>query len=129
MTVDLTNGVPTLTLSDGGTATYDIDLSSPQTGGLVFDYTPPQVTRRRLLNVNRVNLNGINDHGCPGQRGGLFECLPVSDRVVHWSAARYSDQPIAVRYPGVSELDAGQSVELTLALGELVLLSGGTPTV
>jgi VCBS repeat-containing protein len=55
--IDITGNGPTLTLNDGGTATYDAAASTSTS--LVFDYTVlPTDTDVASLAVNSVNLNG-----------------------------------------------------------------------
>ncbi len=54
--VIVSNGVPTLTFNDGGTATYDASLSTAT--ALAFDYTVAAGQNANALVVTGVNLNG-----------------------------------------------------------------------
>lgn len=57
---DLDNfgGVATLSLNDGGTATYDAAASDPAAGTLAFDYTVGITDSTRGLAITQVNLPG-----------------------------------------------------------------------
>ena len=58
VTINTTNGSPTLSLSDGATATYDAAASDPSTGALVFDYTVGASDYATDLTVLGYNPNG-----------------------------------------------------------------------
>ena len=58
VTVNTSGGSPTLTLSDGATATYDTSASNPAIGVLVFDYDIGANDRTKDLEITRVNPNG-----------------------------------------------------------------------
>ena len=55
--VDTTNGSPTLTLNDGGTATYDAATTNAQLGTVVFDYTVLANQTTPALEITHVDLN------------------------------------------------------------------------
>ena len=55
MTVNTTGGSPTLTLNDGGTATY---VSGSGSNALMFSYTVLAGQNTPDLTVSAVNLNG-----------------------------------------------------------------------
>ena len=63
LTVNLTGGSPTLSLNDGGTASYNSAASNPSAGTLVFAYTVGASEETPSLQIAQVNLNGatIND--------------------------------------------------------------------
>ena len=72
VTVNTTGGSPTLTLNDGGTATY---VSGSGTNALTFSYTVLAGQNTPDLTVTAVNLNGA-DH-----QGRRWQCRqPVADR-------------------------------------------------
>src|SRR5258708_27928766 len=56
ITINTKGGLPTVSLNDGGTATYDAAASS--SGTLVFDYTVGKTDQTPSLQVTQVNLNG-----------------------------------------------------------------------
>jgi hypothetical protein len=61
LTVDTTNGTPTLTLNNGATATYDATLTDPSLyPSLVFDYTVGANDSTANLEIASVNLNGAS---------------------------------------------------------------------
>ena len=55
VTVNTTGGTPTLTLNDGGTATY---VSGSGTNALIFSYTVAAGQNTAALAATAVNLNG-----------------------------------------------------------------------
>jgi hypothetical protein len=56
VSVDTTGGLPTLSLNNGTTATYDANASQPSQGRLVFDYTVGPNDATADLGVDSVNL-------------------------------------------------------------------------
>jgi hypothetical protein len=61
ITVNTVGGSPTLTLSDGATATFDPTLNDAMAaaeGSLVFDYTPGSSDQSSNLEITKVNPNG-----------------------------------------------------------------------
>src|SRR5262249_37787167 len=58
VTVDTTNGSPTLALSDGAIVTYDAAASSLADGTLVFDYTVAAADYTTDLTVTAFDTNG-----------------------------------------------------------------------
>ena len=73
--VDTTGGTPTLTLNDGGVATYDPLASDAGTGLVVFDHTVQSAEQTPELEVTQFNANGaaVTDaHGATASfAGGL----------------------------------------------------------
>lgn len=63
MTVDTSDGAPSLSLSNGATASYDADASNPPGKTLAFDYAIGLNDQTANLGIAAVNLNGasIND--------------------------------------------------------------------
>ena len=59
VTVNTTNGSPTLRLSDGAAATYDSAASDPSSRTLVFDYTVGANDYTTDLQVVGYNPNGV----------------------------------------------------------------------
>jgi phage tail protein X len=58
VTIDTSNGSPTLTLSDGATATYDAAASNLSAGKVVFDYKVGASDSTPFLDVSSINPNG-----------------------------------------------------------------------
>ena len=64
--VTITGGMPTLSLNDGGVASYDPSNSNPGAGLLVFDYAPAGIDHAIDLSATGINLNGasiVNGNG------------------------------------------------------------------
>ena len=121
----VSGGTPTLTLNDGGTATY---VGGSGTDALTFSYTVAAGQNTAALAATALNLNGAT---IDGQRRQCRQ--PVADRP-------HSDRP-ANRYHaagchgggGFSPsgiLEPGATTTLTLDMSEAVTVntSGGTPT-
>jgi hypothetical protein len=126
VTVDTTGGLPTLSLSDGATATYDAAASNAPAGTLVFDYTVgPQdyATNLTILGLNANGATVTDSHGVS------------ADFSV---AAQYTlsldvNAPIVTNVtpsPGTGEVDSGQQARLTLTMSEAVTVNtiGGVPS-
>ncbi len=126
LTVTTAGGAPTLTLNDGGTATYDAAASNPASGIIVFDYTVGTGQTTSNLSINRVNLPSgttIKDAG-----GNNVDFTLATDYV---SALQIGPTSVS----GVSSLTSGgvhtgQTVQLavTLSNGVTVNTAGGPPT-
>ena len=123
VTVNTTGGSPTLTLNDGGTATY---VSGSGTNALTFSYTV-------AAGQNTADLTG--DSGQPQRRHGARRRRQCRQPVAHRPdserpADRHHDADVSsvVESPSSGDLDAGKTVTLTLNLSEAVTVAGGTPT-
>lgn len=117
--VDTTGGTPTLTLNDGGVATYDPLASDAGTGLVVFDHTVQAAEQTPELEVTQFNANGaaVTDaHGATASfAGGLNYPTGIS-----------VNSPIAatsVASVQSGTLQAGDLVQLTLTLNQPVQLS------
>ena len=118
-------GAPTLSLNDGGTATYD-PVNSTATA-LVFDYTVASGQNTASLGVTKVNLPaGTTILDAAGNAATLtgavatFTGLEIDTVIPAVTGVTAS--------PATADLDAGKTVTLTVALSEAVSVSGGTPT-
>ncbi len=115
------SGAPTLSLNDGGVATYDAAASSAD--ALVFDYTVAAGQNVAALAVTGLGLNGgsITDgagntldlSGAVSTLGGSLQIDTTAPTVTAVAAA-----------PAAGDLDAGKSVAVTLDLSEDVTVSG-----
>ena len=123
VTVNTTGGSPTLTLNDGGTATY---VSGSGSNALVFSYTVLAGQNTPDLTVSAVNLNGATVQDGAGNAAnlslsGLTQGSPQIDTTTPTVSS-------LVESPSSGDLDAGNTVTLTLSLSEAVMVAGGTPT-
>src|SRR3984957_1938153 len=116
------SGTPTLALNDGGTATYK---SGSGTNALTFSYTVASGQNTSALAVTAVNGtiadldgNALNTTGLPATFAGV-------------SVGSSSSSPTLtsiVESPSTGDLNAGNTVTLTLNLSSAVTVAGGTPT-
>ena len=119
-------GTPTLSLNDGGTATY---TGGSGTSALTFNYTvgasDSPVSALAITAVNLPNGATINDEG--GNPSNF------SNALVTFSGLQI-DPPAGpiltsiVESPASGDLNAGKTVTLTMNLNEAVTVAGGTPT-
>ena len=115
-------GIPTLTLNDGGTATYK---SGSGTNTLVFTYTVANAQNAAALAVTGNNLNGstIAITDAAGNAANLsgadvsFPSLAIGATVKSITSTQAS-----------SDLGPGKVVTFTVTMTEAVKISGGTPT-
>ena len=121
--VTVAGGTPTLTLNDGGIATY---AGGSGTDALTFSYTVAAGQNTAALAATAANLNGatITDSGGNAANlslSGLPQAGPQIDTVLPAVTA------VALSSTGV--LEAGGTTTLTLNMSEPVTVSGGgTPT-
>ena len=119
----MAGGTPTLTLNDGGTATYS---GGSGTSALTFSYTVGAGQNTPGLTVTAVNLNAATVTDGAGNAANLVALRPHPDR----PADRHHAPTISslAESPSSGDLDAGKTVTLTLNLSEAVTVAGGTPT-
>ena len=125
------DSVPTLSLNDGGTATY---VSGSGSGVLVFSYTvgADQNTPAGGLAASAFNPNGATDAAgnATSTSGaaltGTVQINTVLPRVnsLAWSGPGISGGDA----PGNGDLKAGAVISLTATFNEAVTVAGGTPT-
>ena len=128
VTVDTTHGTPTLTLDDGGTATY---VSGSGTTALVFGYTVGIGEDSSDLSVDTFNLNGatildaagnaVDGTGASANPTGILQV--ITPPVV--TSVDVSGLGITA---GDGDLNAGHTVSLTVNTSEAVTVANGTPT-
>ena len=120
----VSGGTPTLTLNDGGVATY---VSGSGTNALVFAYTvDASNTNVASLAATAVNLNGASIANGAGTAAtlslsGLTQSGPQID-VTTPTITAIADLPAS------GDLGVGKTVTFTLTLNDVVTVSGGTPT-
>ena len=121
--VTVSGGSPTLTLNDGGIATY---VSGSGTSALVFSYTVGAGQNTPDLTVSAVNLNSASVTDGAGNTANLsLSGLTQSSPQIDTTAPTISS---LVESPASGDLNVGKTVTLTLNLSEAVTVAGGTPT-
>ncbi len=122
--VDVTGGTPTMQLSDGGVATY---TSGSGTSALTFSYLVTAGQNTADLAVDHVLLNAGTIHDLAGNEltlpGGTIN--PTGTLQIDTHAP---DIAAVSASPASGAIGAGQSVAITVAFGEAVAVSSGTPT-
>ena len=116
-------GTPTLTLNDGGIATYTGGSGS---NALTFSYTVAAGQNTAALAATAVNLNSATITDGAGNAAnlslsGLTQSGPQIDTTTPTIASLDRD-----RLP-TGDLNAGKTVTFTLNLNEAVTVAGGTP--
>ena len=120
VTVNTTGGSPTLSLNDGGTATY---VSGSGTSALTFSYTVLAGQNTPDLMVSAVNLNGATITDGSGNAAslsltGLSQGSPQIDT---------TPPTVSSVTATAGDYDAGKVLTLTLNMSEAVNVTG-TPT-
>ncbi|MCP3381000.1 alkaline phosphatase family protein [Bradyrhizobium sp. CCGUVB4N] len=132
VTVNTTGGTPTLTLNDGGTASY---VSGSGSTALAFSYTVAAGQTTSDLVISSFNLNGavINDGaGNATNLAGATNYNPAGTLQVNPTATTVAS--IAASGTGITsgagDLNAGKVVTLTVTFSAAVTVntSGGTPS-
>ena len=131
VTVNTTGGTPTLTLNDGGTATY---TGGSGTSALTFSYTVAAGQNTSDLAVTAYNANGgtiTNGAGTAATMTGAVTnpagTLQIDTTTPTVSSVTTSGTGIT---SGSGDLGAGKTVTFTVAMSEAVTVNttGGTPT-
>ena len=118
-------GTPTLTLDDGGIATYDATHSTSTQ--LKFNYTVGTGQNSTDLNVTGIALNGatLATIGGGGVQLSTFASNPSGTLVVDTIAPTVTAPTVST--PDAS-LKAGGTVLFNVAVSEPITVVGGTPT-
>ena len=124
----MAGGTPTLTLNDGGTATYS---GGSGTSALTFSYTVGAGQNTAALTATAVNLNSATITDGAGNAANLsLSGLTQSGPQIDTTAPTVSS--VVASGTGISsgtgDLDAGKTVTLTMNLSSAVTVAGGTPT-
>ena len=120
--VTVSGGTPTLTLNDGGVATYTAGSGS---SALTFTYTVATTdTTVSALAITAANLNGATIADGSGNVGNLSGALTSFPNIAidPPSITSVTDSPAS------GDLGVGSTVTLTVKLSDVVTVSGGTPT-
>ena len=119
-------GTPTLSLNDGGTASY---IGGSGTSALTFSYTvSASDTAVSTLAITQVNEpNGATVTDSKGNNANFASAVKsFSGLEIHSPSGPTLTS--MVDSPSSGDLDAGKTVTLTLNLSEAVTVAGGTPT-
>ncbi|MDR3662273.1 MAG: hypothetical protein P4L86_18145, partial [Mycobacterium sp.] len=127
--VTVASGTPTLTLNDGGTATYTGGSGS---NALTFSYTVAAGQNTSDLSVTAVNLNSATVKDGAGNAANLTGAVTTPAGTLQIDTTTPSVSSVAASGTGITsgtgDLNAGHVVTLTLNLSEAVTVAGGTPT-
>ena len=121
---------PTLTLNDGGTATYS---GGSGTNALTFSYTVGAGQNTADLAVTAVNLgNSATVKDGAGNAANLTGAVTNPSGTLQIDTTAPSVSSVVASGTGITagsgDLGAGSVVTLTLNLSEAVTVAGGTPT-
>jgi hypothetical protein len=120
--VTVSGGTPTLTLNDGGVATYTAGSGSST---LTFSYTVATTDSDvSALAISAANLNGATITDASGNEANLSGVVTTFSNIA-------IDPPSITgltESPASGDLGVGKTVTLTLNLSDVVTVSGGTPT-
>ncbi len=126
--VTVAGGTPTLTLNDGGTATY---VSGSGTSALTFTYTVAAGQNAANLAVTAVNLNSATIKDGAGNAANLTGAVTTLTGLQIDTTTPAVSSVVATGTgitSGTGDLNAGHVVTLTVNLSEAVTVAGGTPT-
>ena len=118
--VTVSGGTPTLTLNDGGVATYSATASSPTS--LVFNYTVSAGQNTSSLSATKLNLNGATIADGAGNAANLaLTGLAQTGPQIDTTAPTVTGATAAA---SSKDLNAGKTAEITLSMSEPVTVSG-----
>ena len=126
--VTVAGGTPTLTLNDGGTATY---TGGTGTNALTFSYTVAAGQNTADLAVTGVNMNAATVKDGAGMNANLSGAMTNPAGALQVNTTTATGAPTLtsiVQTPSGGDLNAGDTVTLTLNLNQAVTVAGGTPT-
>ena len=124
-TITVASGSPTLTLSDGGTATYNAGASTPSS--LVFNYTVAPGQNSPDLTVTGDALNGATVTDSIGNPVDLSPAIGNPPGILQIDTTPPTITSVTAT-PTSGDLGAGQTVTFTVTTSEPVAVTGGTPT-
>ena len=127
--VTVAGGTPTLTLNDGGTATY---TGGSGTNALTFSYTVAAGQNTADLAVTAVNLNTATVKDGAGNAANLTGAVTNPAGTLQIDTTTPTVSSVVASGTGITagtgDLAAGSVVTLTVNLSEAVTVTGGTPT-
>ena len=122
--VIVSGGTPSLTLNDGGIATYSPTLSTGTS--LVFTYAVQSGQNASVLSATTLNLNGASIADLAGNLLNGAAALPAATGPLVDTTAPFIISITGTPSGGV--ITVGGIITLVLTLSEPVSLSGGIPT-
>lgn len=122
--IDTTHGAPTLTLNDGGIATY---AGGSGSSALAFSYTVAAGENTPDLAVTAINLNGATAQDANGHDAVLTGAVGNPAGVLQIDTTAPLQTGIEVS-PSSGAATAGTMLSVTLDFNEPVAVSGGAPT-
>ena len=127
--VTVTGGTPTLSLNNGGTASY---IGGTGTA-LSFSYTVGAGQDTGDLAVTSFNLNGATLQDAASNSANLSGAVTNPAGTLQIDTTAPAVTSVATSGPGIDgsgngDLNAGHVVTLTVNLSEAVTVAGGTPT-
>ena len=127
--VTVAGGTPTLTLNDGGTASY---TGGSGTNALTFSYTVGAGQNTSDLAVSAVNLNSATVKNGAGTAASLTGAVTSPSGTLQIDTTTPSVASVVTSGSGISsgsgDLGVGSVVTLTVNMSEAVTVAGGTPT-
>lgn len=122
--VDTTGGTPTLTLNDGGVASYTGGSGS---NALTFAYTVASGQNTPDLAVTAVNLNGATAQDANGHDAILAGAVgnPAGTLQIDTTAPLQTGIEVT---PANTSVVPGATITITLNFSEPVVVTGGSPT-
>src|SRR5207247_1199185 len=128
--VTVAGGTPTLSLNNGGTASY---TGGSGTGALSFSYTVGAGQDTGDLTVTSFNLNGATLQDAASNSANLSGAVTNPAGTLQIDATAPAVTSVVSSGAGIDgsgngDLNAGHVVTLTVNLSEAVTVAGGTPT-
>ena len=125
--VTVAGGTPTLTLDDGGTASY---IGGSGSDALTFSYMVAAGQNTSNLTVAAVNLNGATITGAVGN--AIFSGILTPAGTLQIDTTPPTVTSVATSGIGITsgngDIGTGSTVTLMLSMTEAVTVAGGTPT-
>ena len=128
--VTVAGGTPTLSLSNGGTASY---TGGTATGALTFSYTVGAGQDTGDLAVTSFNLNGATLQDAASNSANLSGAATNPAGTLQIDTTAPVVTSVVTSGPGIDgsgngNVNAGHVVTLTVNMSEAVTVAGGTPT-
>ena len=128
--VTVAGGVPTLSLNNGGTASYTGGSGS---NALTFSYTVGAGEDTGDLAVTSFNLNGSTVSDAAGNNANVAGAVTNPSGILQIDTTAPTVPSVVASGSGIDgsgngDLNAGHVVTLTVTMSEVVTVAGGVPT-